>query len=80
MERIFKDRPDSYTKFLGEMDYSKSQRESANHKFGVEFKKPIHETKNKKNLYYIGGSVRHNYDVFNRSSYVNGFGHLGIEY
>lgn len=80
MERIFKDRPDAYTKFLGEMDYSKSQREAANHKLGVDFKRPIHETKDKKKMYYVGGNVYHNYDVFNKSYYVNGFGHVGVEF
>jgi len=80
MERIFKDRPDAYTKFLGQMDYSKSQRQDAQHKFGVDFKHPLHETKNEKMLYYMGGSAYHNYDLFNKSYYVNGFGHLGVEF
>lgn len=80
MEKIFKDRPDAYTKFFGEFDYSKEVNETARNKFGMEFKRPIYETKNKKRLYYLGGNIYHNYDVFNRSFYVNGFGHLGMEF
>lgn len=80
MEKIFKDRPDSYTKILGEIDYTKNQTEKAKHKIGVDFKKPIHETQDKKKLYYVGGSIYHNYDIFSRSYHVNGFGQLGMEF
>jgi hypothetical protein len=80
MRKLFTDHPEAYTKYLGEFDYTKNERESANNKFGVEFKKPIHETKDKKKLYYVGGSVYHNYDVFKTSYHINGFGHVGVEF
>jgi hypothetical protein len=65
---------------MGEFDYTKEVNESAYNKFGVDFKRPIYETKDKKKMYYVGGNVYHNYDLFNRSYYVNGFGHIGVEY
>jgi hypothetical protein len=80
MEKIFKDRPDSYTKMFGEFDYTKNQNENAKNKVGVGFKRPLHETKDKKRLYYVGGSIYHNYDLFSKSYHVNGFGQLGMEF
>lgn len=80
MRRLFTDRPDAYTKMFGEFDYRKNQTEAASNKIGVQFKRPIHETKDKKRLYYIGGSVYHNYDLFTRSYHVNGFGQAGVEF
>jgi len=80
MRRIFVDRRDNYTKILGELDYTKNQNENAKNKVGIDFKRPIHETKDKKKLYYVGGSIYHNYDLFSRSYYVNGFGQLGMEF
>jgi len=80
MRKLFTDRPDAYTKFSGNFHYTKSQNEGAKNKIGLEVKKPIYETKNKKKLYYIGGSVYHNYDLFSRSYHVNGFGQIGMEF
>lgn len=80
MRKLFVDRPDSYTKIFGEFDYTKNQTENAKNKVGLNFKKPLHETKNKKHLYYVGGSVYHNHDMFNNSYHVNGFGQLGMEF
>lgn len=80
MRKLFVDRPDSYTKIFGNFDYTKEQNENAKNKVGVNFKRPIHETKDKKKLYYVGGSIYHNYDLFSRSYYVNGFGQLGMEF
>lgn len=80
MRKLFIDRPDAYTKFSGNFNYTKSQNENAKNKIGLEFKKPIHETKDKKKLYYLGGSVYHNYDLFSRSYHVNGFGQVGLEF
>jgi len=80
MRKLFTDRPDAYTKFSGDFHYTKNQTETAKNKIGLEFKKPIHETKDKKRLYYIGGSAYHNYDLFTRSYHVNGFGQMGLEF
>lgn len=80
MRKLFIDRPDAYTKFSGNFNYTKNQNENAKNKIGLEFKKPIHETKDKKRLYYLGGSVYHNYDLFSKSYHVNGFGQLGMEF
>lgn len=80
MRKLFIDRPDSYTKFSGNFNYTKEQTEKAKNQIGVNFKKPLHETKDKKKLYYVGGSIYHNYDYFNRSYHVNGFGQLGMEF
>lgn len=66
--------------FKGNFDYSKKEKETAKNKFGIEFKKHLHETKDKKNLYYVGGSVYHNHDIFNNSYHLNGFGQLGMEF
>jgi hypothetical protein len=80
MRKLFTDRPDAYTKFSGNFNYTKEQTEKAKNKIGVDFKKPLYETKNKQKLYYVGGSIYHNYDYFNRSYHVNGFGQLGMEF
>lgn len=80
MRKLFTDRPDSYTKFSGNFNYTKEQTEKAKNKIGVDFKKPFYETKDKQKLYYVGGSVYHNYDYFNKSYHVNGFGQLGMEF
>jgi hypothetical protein len=80
MRKLFIDRPDAYTKFSGNFNYTKSQNENAKNKTGLEFKKPFYESKDKKKLYYLGGSVYHNYDLFSRSYHVNGFGQLGLEF
>ena len=80
MRKLFTDRPDAYTKFSGNFNYTKSQNENAKNKIGLEVKKPVYETKDKKKLYYLGGSVYHNYDLFSRSYHVNGFGQVGMEF
>ena len=80
MRKLFTDRPDAYTKFSGNFHYTKNQNENAKNKMGIEFKKPVYETKDKKKLYYLGGSLYHNYDLFSRSYHVNGFGQLGLEF
>jgi hypothetical protein len=80
MRKLFTDRPDAYTKFSGNFHYTKSQVEAAQNKTGIEIKRPIYTTKNKKQMYYVGGSIYHNHDVFKRVSFVNGFGQAGIEF
>jgi len=80
MRKLFTDRPDAYTKIFGEFDYTKNQREAASNKLGLEVKHPIYETKDKKQMYYVGGNVYHNYDVFKTAYHINGFGHLGLEF
>lgn len=80
MRKLFTDHPEGYTKYFGEFDYTKNQNESSRNKFGVDFKKPIYETEDKDQLYYVGGSIYHNYDLFSRSYHVNGFGQLGVEF
>jgi hypothetical protein len=80
MRKLFTDRPDSYTKFTGNFHYTKNQTQNANNRLGVEIKKPFYTTKDKKQLYYVGGSVYHNYDVFKTAYHVNGFGHVGVEF
>ena len=67
-------------KFRGEFDYSRSERETAKNKFGTEFKKIIYQSPNKNKSYFIGGSVYHDYDIFNHVTTTHGFGHLGIEF
>lgn len=67
-------------KFKGEFNYTKEEKEMAKNKFGVEFKKHLYETKDKQKLYYVGGSIYHNYDYFNKSYHINGFGQLGMEF
>ena len=80
MRKLFIDRPDSYTKFSGNFNYTKSQTEAANNKIGLEFKRPLYITKNKSKMFYVGGNVYHNYDVFKVTYHVNGFTHLGFEF
>lgn len=70
----------THTKVSGEFNYYKKENESAKNKVGLEIKKPIYETKDKKKLYYLGGSVYHNYDLFLRTYHVNGFGQVGVEF
>jgi hypothetical protein len=69
-----------YTKVSGNLKYTKDRTEKASNNIGLSFKKPIHETKDKKLLYYLGGNIYHNYDLFNNSYHINGFGNLGIEF
>ena len=78
--KLFRDRPDAYTKFSGNFDYTKRQNESANKKTGFEFKQPIYTTKDEEQMYYVGGSVYHNYDLFRTTYHINGFGQVGIEF
>ena len=67
-------------KFKGEFDYSKKEQEMAKNKIGLEFKKKIYETDNKTKMYYLGGSIYHNYDLFSKSYHINGFTQLGMEF
>jgi hypothetical protein len=67
-------------KFKGEFNYTKKEQEMAKNKFGVEFKKRIYETHDKTEMYYIGGSIYHNYDLFSKSYHINGFTQLGLEF
>ena len=67
-------------KFKGEFNYSKKEQNMASNKFGIEFKKNIYETSDKTKNYYLGGSIYHNYDLFNKSYYINGFAQLGMEF
>jgi hypothetical protein len=53
---------------------------AAHNKAGIEFKKPIYTTKDEEQMYYVGGSVYHNYDAFKTSYHINGFGHVGVEF
>jgi len=72
---------DKNTKIAGNLNYTKqNKRESASNKIGIEFKKPIYETSDKTKSYHIGGSIYHNYDLFNRSYHLNGFSQLGMEF
>jgi hypothetical protein len=80
MRRLFTDSPDSYTKFSGNFHYTKNQMEAVHNKAGIEFKRPIYSTKDKKQMYYVGGSVYHNYDAFKTAYHINGFGHVGVEF
>jgi hypothetical protein len=80
MRKLFTDRPDAYTKFSGNFNYTKSQLNSANNRVGMEVKKPLYTTKDKKQMYYVGGSVYHNYDVFRSVSFINGFCQAGVEF
>ena len=81
MRKLFTDRPDSYTKFSGNFHYTKSQLDSSAHnRVGMEVKKPIYTTKDKKQMYYVGGSVYHNYNVFKGVSFINGFSQVGVEF
>lgn len=80
MRKLFTDHPRAYTKIFGNFDYTKNQNQSSHNKAGLEFKKPIYETKDKEQLYYIGGSIYHNYDLFSKSYHVNGFGQVGMEF
>jgi hypothetical protein len=80
MRRLFTHSPDSYTKFSGNFHYTKKQMEAAHNKAGIEFKRPIHTTKDEEQMYYVGGSVYHNYDAFKTSYHINGFGHVGVEF
>lgn len=67
-------------KFKGEFDYSKEEQQMAKNKFGLEFKKNLYETHDKTKVYYLGGSIYHNYDIFSGSYHINGFGQLGMEF
>ena len=80
MRKLFIDRPDSYTKFSGNFHYTKNQNQSANNKIGLEYKRPFYTTKDASKMFYVGGNVYHNYDVFKVTYHVNGFTHLGIEF
>lgn len=80
MRKLFIDRPDSYTKFSGNFNYTKNQNQNANNKVGIEFKRPFYTTNDKEQMFYVGGSTYHNYDVFKTTYHVNGFGHIGVEF
>ncbi len=68
-------------KLSGNLNYTKQGKQSsATNKLGLEFKKPIYEPQDKKQLYYVGGSVYHNYDLFGKTYHLNGFGQLGMEF
>lgn len=69
-----------YITLKGEFNYSKETTESAKKVFGAEFKKPLYITKNKKIMYYIGGNIYYNYDVFKNVIHENGFSHIGVEF
>lgn len=71
---------EKYIKYTGEFNYTKKETETAKHKFGVQFRNPIYTTKNKKQMYYFGGSVYHNYDLFQTAYHLNAFGELGVEF
>lgn len=72
---------DENAKISGNLNYTKrNDQESASNKIGIQFKKNIYETPDKTKSYHIGGSVYHNYDLFNRSYHLNGFGQVGMEF
>jgi hypothetical protein len=80
MRKLFTDRPDSYTKFSGNFHYTKNQMEAAQNRVGLEVRKPIYTTKDEEQMFYVGGSVYHNYDIFKGISFVNGFSQVGMEF
>ena len=67
-------------KFKGEFNYTKKEQDMAKNKFGLEFKKRIYETHDKTEMYYFGGSIYHNYDLFSKSYHINGFAQLGVDF
>ena len=72
---------DEDTKITGNLNYTKrNQQQSASNNIGIQFKRSIYETSDKTKSYHIGGSIYHNYDLFNRSYHLNGFGQLGMEF
>lgn len=80
MERIFKDRPDNYTKIFGHYNYTQNQIKAIKNNSNVIGKRSLHETSDKKLLYYTGGSVYNSYDNFNKPKLNTGFTQIGIEY
>jgi hypothetical protein len=70
----------THTKVSGEFNYHKKEYETAKNKVGLNFKKPIYETKDGSKMFYTGGSIYHNYDIFNSVYHINGFGHFGVEF
>jgi len=71
--------PIKYT-FTGNLDYTQQKGKTATSSFGTEFRVPLWEHPQKKLMLYCGGSVEHNYNIFNQSQFVSGFGQLGIEF
>lgn len=78
--KLFEDNSDSYTKFIGNFNYTHSQNHIAMNKIGVEFKKPFYTLKDKSKMFYVGGKAYHNYDMFGVTYHINTFTHLGIEF
>lgn len=76
----FKENKSDYTKISGNFNYTKNNTEKSYNEIMISYKKKLHETKNKKMLYYLNGNIAHNYDVFNRSCFITAFSSLGVEF
>lgn len=66
--------------FCGNVDYTQQKSQQLINVIGNDFRVKIFEPSNKKYMWFFGGSIEHNYNVFQRSYYINSFGQLGFEF
>lgn len=65
--------------FSGNLNYErKEEQQTLKNKLGGVFKRQIYQTKDQTKTYYLGGSIYHNYDVFNKTMHINGFGEISV--
>jgi actin-related protein len=66
--------------FRGSVDYTQQRNQQLINVIGNDFKVKIFESSDKKYMWFFGGSIEHNYNIFQSSYHINGFGRMGIEY
>ena len=70
-------------KVSGKMDYSRginSPQETLKKAVELKYRKSLYETSDKKHLFYLGGKVYIDHDIFRNTSKVNTMTSLGWEF
>lgn len=64
----------------GNINYTEQNNKSLIKLLETEYRVKLWEHSNKKYMIFFGGSIVHDYNIFMRSSKINGFSHIGYEF
>lgn len=70
-------------KVSGNLNYTKqtkSRQEVLKNAIELKYRKNLHEDVDKKYLFYIGGNIGVDQDIFNNTSKVNAMSSLGVDF
>jgi hypothetical protein len=69
-----------HIKVRGNTNYTQSQNKSLSTNLNLDYTIPMYETKNKKYLFYIGGTITTDFDHFGNEIKTNTFTTFGVDF